>query len=250
MRCPALGIEGDLIREVCETHDRVTLSWFRRRWLDLVASIYIYNEHRGYTALDRIVAALRARFSDEIEFIAEIERHRADEHKHYLMFRRWFEKRGMMPLWVDRTCGHIDRFIEIMFGSPINDIDEFGLISNRRNLEKMCRVVALTERRGYRQVEALLRHRFVRSDHQLTKIFQVIKVDEPSHWAPYERWLRRNAARDPAWWERGIDSFIHSELLLLKLPILFLNPFLRRRARWPDEADAGHAPRLDNRATA
>ena len=61
----SLGIEGVLIRDSCETRDPVTLSWFRRRWLDLVASIYIYNEHRGYTALDRILAALRARFPDE-----------------------------------------------------------------------------------------------------------------------------------------------------------------------------------------
>jgi hypothetical protein len=239
-----------LIGDPSGTHDRVTLSWFRQRWLDLVASIYIYNEHRGYTALDRIIAALRAGFPGEHEFIAEIERHRADEHKHYLMFKRWFERRGMMPLLVDRTCGHIDRFIEIMFGKRINDIDEFGLIRNRRNLEKMCRVVALTERRGHRQVEILLRHPFVLADHQLTKIFQVIKADEPSHWAPYEGWLQRNAARNPAWWERGIDAFIHSELLLLKLPILFLNPFLPRWGRWPDDVDAAPPPSFDTRATA
>jgi hypothetical protein len=33
---------------------------FRRRSLDLLGSIYIDNEHRGYTALDR-VARLRRR---------------------------------------------------------------------------------------------------------------------------------------------------------------------------------------------
>ena len=224
------------------------LSWFRQRWLDLVASIYLYNEHRGYTALDRIRAAVQTRFPEETRFIAEIDRHRADEHKHYLMFKRWFEKRGTMPLLVDRTCGHIDRFIEIMFGSRINDIDEFTLVAERGNLEKMCRVVALTERRGYRQVEILLRHSFVLSDQMLTKIFQVIRTDEPSHWAPYEGWLERNAAREPVWWERGIDALIHSELLLLKLPILFLNPFLRRRSTWPDDAKFASAPKRQSAA--
>ena len=214
------------------------LSWFRRRWLDLVASIYIYNEHRGYTALDQILVAIRKRFPEEHDFIAEVEAHRADEHKHYLMFRRWFEKRGIRPLFVDRTCGHIDRFIEIMFRSRINDLNAVSLIDDKRNFEKMCRIVSLTERRGYRQVEILLRHPFVLSDSMLTKIFQVIKVDEPSHWVPYERWLARNRARKPAWWERMIDRFIHSELLLLKLPILFLNPALRRSTAWPDESDA------------
>jgi hypothetical protein len=34
-----------------------------------------------------------------------------------------------------------------------------------------------------------------------------------------------------------VDSFIHSELLFIKLPALFLNPFVRRRAEWPDAHD-------------
>ena len=96
-------------------------TWYRRRWLDLVASIYIYNEHRGYTAIDEVLAGLRGHADPD--FIAEIEQHRADEYKHYLMFKRWFQKRGQMPLFVDRTCGHIDRFIEIMFGRRIDDLD-------------------------------------------------------------------------------------------------------------------------------
>src|SRR5213596_3665014 len=97
--------------------------WYGRRYLDLLGSIYIYNEHRGYTAIDRVLEAVRARSPDEIEFISSIEKHRADERKHYLMFRRWFEKRGEMPLFVDRTCGHIDRFVEIMFRSTIDRLD-------------------------------------------------------------------------------------------------------------------------------
>ena len=39
------------------------------------------------------------------------------------MFKRWFELQGKMPLKVDRTCGHIDRFVEIMFGRRIDDLD-------------------------------------------------------------------------------------------------------------------------------
>src|SRR6185369_1833456 len=85
------------------------LTWFSGRYLDLLGSIYIYNEHRGYTALDRVLEAVRARSPDDRAFIAAIEQHRADERKHYMMFRRWFEKRGQMPLFVDRMCGHIDR---------------------------------------------------------------------------------------------------------------------------------------------
>lgn len=235
---------------------------FKGRWLDLVASIYIYNEHRGYMALDRVLEAVRCHAPDDHAFIRAIEQHRADERKHYLMFKRWWERRGTMPFTVDRTCGHIDRFVEIMFRSRIDDLDAEALIERAGNFEKLCRVISLTERRGYRQIEILLRHPFVRGDRTLMKIFRMIKVDEPRHWAPYEEWLKARGMREPSWWERVIDQFIHSELLVLKLPILFLTTRLRRRTRWADEAEhrshnalatdaneqAEAAPRFDARA--
>ena len=212
------------------------LAWYRRRWLDLVTSIYIYNEHRGYTALDRVLAAVRARPGDHA-FIAEIEQHRADERKHYLMFRRWFERRGQMPFAVDRTCGHIDRFVEIMFRSRIDDLDADALIRRDENFARLCRVISLTERRGYRQIEILLRHPTIRRDPTLVKIFEIVKKDEPRHWTPYEAWLKAHGGRDPAWWERAIDHFIHSELLLIKLPVLFLTPRLARQSEFADAHD-------------
>ena len=208
--------------------------WFRRRYLDLLGSIYIYNEHRGYTALDRVLEAVRARSPDDHDFIAKIERHRADERKHYLMFRRWYEKRGQMPIHVDRTCGHIDRFVEIMFGSTIDRLDTQAVVADDRLFEKLCRVISLTEQRGYKQVEILLDHPLVRRDKGLIKIFEIIKQDEPSHWEPYDGWLRANGKREPKWWERAVDTFIHSELLFLKLPILFLSFGMPRRTEWAD----------------
>ncbi|HEV2595221.1 MAG TPA: ferritin-like domain-containing protein [Sphingomicrobium sp.] len=212
--------------------------WYKKRYLDLLGSIYIYNEHRGYTAIDRVLEAICARWPDDHALIAKVEKHRADERKHYLMFRRWFERRGCMPLSVDRTCGHIDRFVTIMFRSTIDDLDPLGVIGRDDLFERMCRVISLTERRGHRQVQDLLRHAIVRSDPQLMKIFRIIEQDEPSHWAPYEEWLRAHGGREPRWWERAIDKAIHSELLFVKLPILFLSPRTERLARWPDEADA------------
>jgi hypothetical protein len=212
-------------------------AWFRKRYLDLLGSIYIYNEHRGYTAIDRVLEAVRARSPGDHAFIAAVEQHRADERKHYLMFRRWFEKRGQMPLFVDRTCGHIDRFVEIMFGSTIDRLDTQKVIDDDRLFEKLCRVISLTEKRGHRQVEILLAHPLVRHDAGLMKIFRIIEQDEPSHWAPYDGWLRANGKRDPKWWERAVDTFIHSELLFLKLPALFLNVGMRRRTAWADEGE-------------
>lgn len=212
-------------------------AWFRRRYLDLLCSIYIYNEHRGYTSIDRVLQAVRARAPDDHALIAAIEKHRADEHKHYVMFKRWFELRGKMPLRVDRTCGHIDRFVEIMFRQTIDELDTDAIIARDELFEKLCRVISLTERRGFRQVEILLRHPLVRHDRALIRIFEVIHRDEPSHWAPYDGWLKANGKRDPKWWERAIDGFIHSELLFLKLPLLFVNPWLGRRDDWADTGE-------------
>lgn len=212
------------------------LSAFRRRYLDLLGSIYIYNEHRGYTSIDRVLEAVRARAPDDHALIAAIEKHRADERKHYQMFKRWFELQGRMPLSLDRTFGHIDRFVEIMFRRTIDTLDTAKLIADDAEFEKLCRVISLTERRGHRQVRILLGHPAVLGDKVLTRIFRIIEQDEPSHWAPYDGWLRAHGKRAPRWWERAVDSFIHSELLFVKLPFLFLNPLVRRRTAW---ADAG-----------
>ena len=209
-------------------------AWFRHRYLDVLGSIYIYNEHRGYTAIDRVLEAVRARAPDDVELIGAIERHRADERKHYLMFRRWFELQGKMPLALDRTFGHIDRFIEIMFRTHIDNLDTQAVIDDDRLFERLCRVISLTEQRGYKQVEILLDHGIVKQDPVMMRIFRIIKRDEPSHWAPYEGWLKRNGKRESKWWERRIDTFIHSELLFFKLPFLFLNPFVPRRTDWAD----------------
>ena len=224
--------------------------WFSRRYLDLLGSIYIYNEHRGYTAIDRVLEAIRARSPDDLELIAAVESHRADERKHYVMFRRWFERRGVMPLKLDRKFGHIDRFIELMFGVPIDRLDTNEVIARDELFERLCRVISLTEQRGYKQVEVLLDHKIVKTDPVLIRIFEIIKKDEPSHWAPYDGWLKAHARRDPKWWERAIDTFIHSELLFLKLPVLFLNPFIKRRTDWADahENEPAPGPQLEHAA--
>jgi rubrerythrin len=220
------------------------IAWFARRYLDMLGSIYIYNEHRGYTAIDRVLEGVLQRSPDDAEFIAAIEKHRADERKHYVMFRRWFELRGTMPLAVDRSFGHIDRFIEIMFRRSIEQLDTQAIVDRDELFERLCRVISLTEQRGFQQVEILLKNRFVRDDRGLTRIFEVVHKDEPSHWEPYDKWLKQNARSEPKWWERAVDTFIHSELLLLKLPILFLNPRIRRRKDWPDANEISPASGL------
>jgi hypothetical protein len=139
-----------------------------------------------------------------------------------------------MPLAVDRTCGHIDRFVEIMFGHGIDQLDTRAVIASDALFARLCRVIMLTEQRGYKQVEILLALPLVKSDKALLRIFEVIRKDEPSHWAPYEGWLARTGRRMANFSERAVDFWIHRELLFLKLPAVFLNPRMPRRARWAD----------------
>ena len=213
------------------------LSMLRNRYLDVLGSIYIYNEHRGYSSIDRVLAAVKERWPDDAEFIAEVEKHRADERKHYLLFRRWFEKRGADAAMVDRTCGHIDRLVRLTFGCHVDDLDHHAVAADQEQFARLCRVIMLTEQRGMRTVETLLQSPLIHGDRRLQKIFHVIEEDEPSHWTPYEGWLKRNRGGEPRWNERIADRIVHATMLLVKLPALYLNPFVRRRRDWPDASD-------------
>ncbi|MFC0588708.1 ferritin-like domain-containing protein [Novosphingobium aquiterrae] len=214
---------------------------FRERYLDVLASIYIYNEHRGYTSLDRVLEAVRLRCPDDLEFQGEIAKHRKDEHTHYLMFRRWFERQGRMPLQVDSGVGHIDRFIQWVFRCSIEELDTQHIIATPDEFERLCRVIMLTEQRGYAQVEIILKNRLIMSDPVMKKIFEIVHRDEPDHFLPYQRWLERQGRATAKWNERAADWCIHKILMLAKLPALFLDAGRPRIARWPDEDAAAYA---------
>ena len=209
---------------------------FRERYLDVVGSIYIYNEYRGYTALDRVLEAVRVRCPDDLGFQQEIAKHRADERKHYVMFRRWFERRGRMPLVVDSGVGHIDRFIQWIFRCTIDELDTEQVITNPDEFEQLCRVIMLTEQRGLAQVEIILKNKLIMSDPILKRIFQIVHKDEPDHFLPYQRWLERQGRATAKWNERAADWTIHKILMLGKLPALFLDAGRARMEHWPDEA--------------
>jgi len=208
------------------------------RYLDVLASVYIYNEHRGYTSLDRVLEAVRVHSPDDTPFIAAITKHRGDEYKHYLMFKRWFERQGRMPLALDRSVGHIDRFILKCFGCTIDDMDTDAVAASPDQFEKLCRVIMLTEQRGIAQVEILLKNRMVQSDPVMTRIFEIVHKDEPDHFLPYQHWLERRGRAHPRWQEKLTDWVIHRTLLLGTIPALFVNPKLPRMTRWPHEGDA------------
>lgn len=215
------------------------LERLKRRYLDILASVYIYNEHRGYSSLDRVLQGVHAICPDDPGFIAEVEKHRADERKHYLMFRRYFENLDAKPYAVDRTCGHIDRLIKLTFGCHIDDIDTSAVVADPALFAKLCRIIMLTEIRGMRQIDILLESFLVQSDRSLVKIFKVVERDEPSHWMPYQAWLKRHDGGAPTLAERLADFWVHRSLIFAKLPALYLNPFLPRRSDWYDSNEEG-----------
>jgi hypothetical protein len=218
------------------------LAALHRRYLDILASVYIYNEHRGYSSLDRVLEGVRARCPDDHGFIAEVEKHRADERKHYLMFKRYFEARGEMPYAVDRTCGHIDRLIRMTFGCDIEELDTQAVVGDGELFNKLCRIIMLTEIRGMRQIDILLESFLVKSDRSLVKIFKVIERDERSHWMPYKVWLEVHDGGPPRLSERLADSWVHRSLIFAKLPLLYLSRRLPRRTDWYDaQEDQGEA---------
>lgn len=209
----------------------------KRRFLDILASIYIYNEHRGYSSIDRVLEAVYARHPDERTFIAAVEKHRRDERKHFLMFRRYFEKLGRMPFAVDESCGHIDRLIRLTFGCGIDDLDTGAVIATDALFLKLCRIIMITEIRGMNQLDALLEDRLVASDPALLQIFRVIRKDEPSHWTPYRDWLAAHGGGKPRFNERAADFLVHRSLVFWKVPSLYLDRSLSRRTDWHDRND-------------
>lgn len=207
--------------------------WFTSRYTAVLASVYLYNEHRGYTELERLARALREKYPSEHEFIAAVEKHTEDERKHYLMFRHYFESRGEMPLAVGSSSGYIDRLVSSIFAADIDDLNTEEMVTDDEKFFRLCRLIMITEFRGMKQVKMVLHSRLVRRDKDLIRIFKIIERDEPSHCYPYQKWLQAKGSHEPSLREKAVDVIIHYQLMAIKLPLLFLNPFKKRLQDFP-----------------
>ena len=195
---------------------------------DVIASVYLYNEYTGYIELEKLLDALHVKHPEEQSFIRAVQKHCDDERKHYLMFRNYFKKRNRLPFDIGPTYGYVDQFILHVFKKPIEDLDRHEIIESDRLFYQLCRLIMMTEFRGMRQVDKLLKSPFIKKDSTLHRIFSVIERDEPSHCYPYQYWLRKSGSHMPKFQERITDLWIHYSLLLFKIPFLFLNPRLKR----------------------
>jgi len=205
------------------------LQKLKNRFYDVLASIYIYNEYTGYIELEKLLAAIKEKFPKEEAFIADVQKHTDDERKHYLMFRNYFKKAGRMPFEIDETYGYIDLFINSVFKKPIEELDKHEILADDRLFFKLCRLIMMTEFRGMKQVDTLLKNPLVKRQPVLFKIFKIIERDEPSHCYPYQYWLEKHGSHTPEFQEKITDLWIHYSIMLVKAPLLFCNFRLSRK---------------------
>jgi hypothetical protein len=138
-----------------------------------------------------------------------------------------------MPFLVGKA-GNIDGIIQLFFGCDIDTLDADAVLSRPGGFGKLCRAIALTERRGMEMVKQFLASSLVSSDPHLVKILKVVERDEPSHWQPYEEWILRHDGGRTQLRERIADSLAHGAVLAM-FPFLLLNPRLPRCTEWPED---------------
>lgn len=201
---------------------------------DVLLSVYIYNEYQGYSKLEDLLEAIKTKYPEEIEFQQAVKKHIGDERKHYLFFKNYFEKKNQKPFRVGPRFGYVDNFIRLVFKCSIENLDQEAIINDEQQFFKLCRVIMMTEERGIREVRSLLKNRWVKKDPWIIKIFGIVEKDEPSHFEPYRKWLKKyNRADRPGFREKLIDFWIHWSLILVKIPFLYLNVFKKRLTAFP-----------------
>ncbi|MFT7619250.1 MAG: hypothetical protein ACI97A_002900 [Planctomycetota bacterium] len=206
---------------------------------DVLLSVYIFNEHRGYIHLDQLAEAFAKRYPNDTKILAAVRKHARDERRHYEMFRQWFDDKGRMPLEVSHRYGYCDLIVQALMGEPLSELDPSEVIADDQKFYRLCRLIMVTEMRGMEQVDVALGSSLLRRDPALVTIFEIIKKDEPSHCYPYQTWLKLHDQHLPSRMERLADSWVHYSLTLVKLPLLFLSFWLPRRDDYPCGAAQG-----------
>ncbi len=202
--------------------------FFLDRFYDILLSVYLYNEKRGYTYLEQLLGAFQESFPAEKQIIASIAKHAGDERRHYALFQEYFREQNRAAFLVSSWCGYCDQMVSCIFGKTIDQLDPNAIVHEQQKFFQLCRLIMITEMRGMKQVRLILKNPLIKNRPELTKIFRVVERDEPSHCYPYQAWLRKHGQHEPSKKEYLADCFVHYSLMLVKLPLLYCNPFLRR----------------------
>lgn len=197
----------------------------------LILSVYLHNEWRGVRQIeDQLIPALEGSTLVGSDFIAEVRKHAADELKHYQMFKAYFRSTGVMPFAVGGSIGYFDFLIRILM------VRKENYLVHKSDFARVFRAIITTERRGISQIQTLLKWRLIKEDEKLNRIFKIIEIDEPSHFSPYETWLKIVKEKGPALKERIVDWIVHYSIAVLIIPIHFVNWRLKRLESFPDES--------------
>ncbi|MGZ3650070.1 MAG: ferritin-like domain-containing protein [Bdellovibrionota bacterium] len=205
----------------------------KKRIVDVLLSIYLFNEQRGFRHLEELALIFQEKYPDQIVMLNSIRKHARDEREHYQLFCDYFRKQGYMPYAVNDWCGYCDQIIKLNFGVNMDELDARSMLSNDERFFRLCRLIMITEMRGMSQVDLLLQSWLIRGNDHLSTIFSRIRRDEPSHCFPYQSWLRRHGKVEITYREYFSDIYVNYSLMLWKIPSLVLNPFLKRRSEFP-----------------
>ncbi len=199
----------------------------------VLLSVYLYNEYQGFTQLGLLLEAFKRKYPNNVEMIAAISKHAADEKKHYLLFRSYFQSKGQMPLRLGSAFGYVDLLVERIFRRPIETLDQVKLFDNEEAFFQLSRLIMMTESRGLKQVQWLLRTRWIQRNDRLYKLFRGIEADEPSHFLPYASWLKKHGAHHATWSEKLVELWVHISLVIFRIPLLFLKFWQPRLKAFP-----------------
>ena len=209
---------------------------FSDRAVDLLLSIYLYNEYQGYTQIGLLIRQLENGRGFGKEFLEAVRKHQADERKHYFMFIDYFEHEGRMPFSVGRSIGHFDILVKALTGEWTWEHDRH-VLTQPKQFAPIARAIVTTEIRGLKQVRSLLKSRAIKSRPHLARIFAVIERDEPSHFLPYQKWLNDQKLRPPGPREAFFDKVIHYGIAMILAPILYFNFALPRLEKYPHQRE-------------
>lgn len=69
----------------------------RNRIIDVVLSVYLFNEQRGFSYLEKLARIFGEKYPDQVMMLQSIQKHARDDRQHYQLFCGYFKKRGYMP---------------------------------------------------------------------------------------------------------------------------------------------------------
>jgi hypothetical protein len=180
-----------------------------------------------------LAQAFAERYPRDTHILLAVQKHARDERHHYGLFRQWFENKGRMPYRVNHNYGYCDLIVKHLMRRSLSELDPKEIIGDEKKFYRLCRLIMITEMRGMKQVDTVLKNRLVRRDSNLVDIFELIKKDEPSHCFPYQTWLKLHNQHLPSKLEVVADTWVHYSLTLMKLPYLFFSFWLPRRTLFP-----------------